>query len=802
MSHPYARVAAPMGMLLMAVGCAPSCEPVSQSQVRQLSTDLGGLQVEVNADPATVQVARADGTTLLNLDVTSVAFRNADATYDMQFGMFNIQQYPSEDWQHVSRLANLAVRGGDVVFDVLGAAGNTLGAATLTAQGPSHLTLSIVAATGQANRARMALDCAPADHFNGLGAQTHDVDHRGQHVPLWVSEQGVGKSDTDVLPALWQLAGRRHTTHIPIPGVVTSRGTAWVVDTYAYAELDFCAEQADQVGIEVWDGALVLQLYDGPGPLEALARMSAHLGRPSLPAPWMLAPWNDAIFGSQSVLEFAQFLKDNHIPSSAIWSEDWKGADWNGQLYSLSEDWNLDETLYPDFPGLVSTLATQGIRMLVYRNPFMHRDADVWDEAWAGGHVIKDVQGEPWLTASARFTDTGFLDLSTQASRTWVKSKLAQPLAYGVGGWMADFAEWMPVDGAVLNSGQDPALVHNRYPLWWQQANREVLTEAGVLDDTLVFVRSGHLRSQGLVQVVWAGDQRTDFQADDGMPTVVPLGLGLAATGFFFFAHDIAGYQSSTNPPVTRELFYRWTELGAFTPVMRTHHGTHPLQNWNLSSDAETTAHWKRYAQLHMRMYPYLRRLVHQAVDEGQPLWIPMGLRYPDDDAAWSIKDQFLLGPALLVAPVMTADALSRTVHFPPGRWSPLLEAGVAVSGPASQQVTAALDEIPVFIAAGGIVPMTRDAAETLLAGNATLPGIETTEGDRVVYVGLGADGTFTEESGASYALAGSGSSTQGLTLEPDGSVLVQGNGTVTATGFTFTLSGHPATRVSSVFFR
>jgi alpha-glucosidase len=769
------------------------------------SADWGFAQVHVDTAAKVLTINR-DGKELFSLDVTGVAFRHGDATYEMQYGMFDVRDN-AEEWVRAERMELSHDQEVDaILFNLLDGSGNLLatGKVNPVRDGTGdRVALTLANMNPNHNRSRMAFGCEPNDHFNGLGAQSADVDHRGQRVPLWVSEQGIGKTDNDDLPpTLWQLVGRRHTTQVPIPAVVTSRGTAWLLDTYAYAVFDLCKERTDRVSLEAWEGTLRFNLYTGPTPLKALEELTRHMGRPRLPAPWAFAPWNDAVHGTQSVRDFAQFLRTNHIPSSAIWSEDWKGGFQTGAMYTLTENWNRDETLYPNFTQLTSDLRAQGIAMQVYRNPFMFLDADLYAEARDGHHLITDVNGAPYTTAGAKFTDTAFIDFTNAATRTWMVNILAQPLALGALGWMADYAEWMPVDGAHLSSGENPELVHNRYPLMWQQANNDALAQAGKLDEAVLFYRSGHLRSQALAQVMWAGDQRTSFEADDGLPTIVPIGLGLAATGFPFFAHDVAGYQSATNGPVTRELFYRWTELGALTPVMRTHHGTNVSQNWNLRSDADSTAHFKRYAQLHIRLYPYLRALAHAAVDHGQPLWLGLGLLHPSTEAAWGVKDEFMLGPAMLVAPVMTEGAITRDIYFPPGRYAPMLTAGDEVVGPITVSVAAPLEEIPIYLAAGGLVPMTAEPAETLFSDVAGVPGLESTEGDRVVYVGLGAESDFTEESGASYALRGTGTSLAGLAREADGSMRVTGNATLTGMAFTLTLSGHPDARVTHVFFR
>ena len=129
---------------------------------------------------------------------------------------------------------------------------------------------------------------------------------------------------------------------------------------------------------------------------------------------------------------------------------------------------------------------------------------------------------------------------------------------------------WLPVD-AKLSAGVDAWDAHNQYPRWWQDTNFEVLGEA----DAAFFVRSGWVGTAGAAPVVWLGDQRTSFDTDDGFPTVLPLALGLAASGVPITTHDIAGYQSVGNDPSTKELWLRWAALGAYSPIMRTHHGAY-----------------------------------------------------------------------------------------------------------------------------------------------------------------------------------------------------------------------------------
>src|SRR5262249_36531763 len=148
-------------------------------------------------------------------------------------------------------------------------------------------------------------------------------------------------------------------------------------------------------------------------------------------------------------------------------------------------------------------------------------------------------------------------------------------------------------------------------------------------DDVVVFHRSGYTGAQKHARVIWAGDQRTSFQADDGLPTIIPIISGLGVAGFPIVTHDIAGYMSATNPTTTKELFLRWTPLGALNPVMRTHHGRSAFQNWRWSSDAETTAQFKRWADLHTALFPLWKGLAREAAATGAPILRPLALWDP-----------------------------------------------------------------------------------------------------------------------------------------------------------------------------
>ncbi len=774
-----------LGLLLTATSACSGCE-------EELLLEHEGITLSYHQELKTLEVRGAGDKVLASLEIKDLAFRQSDASHEMMFGSFLVSDYPEEEWV-VAQAGDATTDGQKLTVSLQAEGGDPLGKVELEALGSNRARVRLTGTDEARNRSRLRIACGADERFLGFGAQTHDVDHRGQEIPLWVSEQGIGKVDDDEVPVSWFLTGRRHSTHIPQPVAISSRAVAWAIDTEAYTRVNTCQISPDHVEMEVHDRELILELFDGTTPMEAMKNFTGWVGRPELPPAWAFAPWNDAIFGSESVRNFATLLNDEELPSSAIWSEDWKGGNWFGQAYRLEEDWRLDREIYPDFEQLTDDLRARGIQLMVYFNTFVFRAAEIFDEMNSNEFMVKDEDGAPIIFQgpNANFSEAGLVDLTNSDAVAFVGQELRQALDLGSRGWMADYAEWMPVDGAVLANGEDPAKVHNRYPRLWQELNERIIKEADLADEAIAFYRSGWLHCQPTARVIWLGDQNTTFDHQDGFKTVIPLGLGLASTGFPYLGHDIAGYQSSITPAATKELFFRWTSLGAFTPVMRTHHGTHASQNHRMEDDAETIAHWKRYAEIHIQLFPYLWGLAHQNRVDGTPLWRAMGLQHPDDLEMWGLKDQLYLGEGLMVAPVVDEGATSRSVRFPSGRFGSFWSDQV-VQGPDTVVVEADPTEIPVFVAAGGLVPMLAEPVDTLLPNVEGLDGLEATEGDRLLHVGLGAEGEFTEASGARYELKGSGT---GSATETE----IVGNGQIEGDGWTLILTGHPEDRRTQV---
>lgn len=724
------------------IACQPPVEDVSLYQ-------LGNLWVSVT--PTSVRVLRSDGSVLLGgLPAEAdpgasgqkipglLGWRNSKSKIEMSFGMFLLEEQ-APPWIRAAGVTVISAGAGRLELSVAGATG------VFETAGKGVMRVTWKVDREGPNRLVQSFSCKAGDRFFGLGALVHGTEHRGEVIPTWISEQGHGKvrrtpqNPKEGFP-LW---GDVHDTYLSVPFVLSSRGFGLLVEDGRRSVFHLCpADSADRWAVEVWRDTLRYLVIDGPQPVQVIERLTAITGRPRLPPKWAFAPWIDAVFGQQNVRDTARRLRKEGIPSSIIWTEDWVGGEDNGGHYRLKIDWSADTKLYPDLKQLSTELHGSGFRFLGYFSPFIEKGTLPWKEALDRGYAIKDADGKQITFSGIFFEDTTLPDLTDTRAVAWVQGYLKRALDLGLDGWMADFAEWLPVE-ARLADGRTGAEVHNLYPLLWQKTHSELLDSRRPDGDSLFFVRSGWSGTGGLAPVVWAGDQQTEFGGLDGMASVIPLCVNAGISGIPIMTHDIGGYSSVLVPNTTRELFFRWTALGAFSPIMRTHHGADAKKNWRWDRDAGTVTHFRNYARIHTSLFPYRYSLAREAARSGIPMVRHLVLHHASDPKVAAIKDQFLLGPDLLVAPVLEDKARNRQVYLPPGVWFHYFT-GARYDGGKEHSIAARLEEIPVFAPAGAIIPTFLASIDTLdRASDLAVADVDVAEKGPLgirVYLGAGRD--------------------------------------------------------------
>ncbi|HOA14482.1 MAG TPA: glycoside hydrolase family 31 protein [Myxococcota bacterium] len=555
--------------------------------------------------------------------------------------------------------------------------------------------------------------CGADDTFHGFGEQYNAIDQRGQAFDLFVSEQGIGRESQGEDDPMWWLTGNPHTTYFPMPYFINmATGSGLLLETEWRTSVDLCATDPAVAWFEVDAWRTVrMRLFHGPGPMEVIRQLGDVVGRP-VPVPeWAFKTWLCTQGGPEAVAERIQKAKTIQIPFGAVWIQDWTGRRTNiGGGSGVQYRWQADPEHYPDLAGLIDGLHADGIRAFAYVNPFVMKNLpNHFDTMEGDGMLVSEPSSGNTYEIDSPAGVAGVPDLTWPATAEYVQDQLGRIVSdLGFDGWMADFGEYFPMDARVWTES-NPGAYHNLFPVDWVRQSRDVMKKLRPEGDFVYFARSGWTGVQGVAQIHWVGDQEATWSQFDGLPTVVPAMLNLGLSGQPYVTHDIAGFSGG---PSTKELYLRWTELGAFTPFMRTHDGNNRDDNWCWDRDYYTGEHFRRMAVIHDQIAAdFFIPLAAASRQTGAPILRAMMLVFPEDRATWSISDQYMIGDKLLVAPILSPSnpdsveepdfdtaTTARQVYLPAGDWYDVWNQDAApIKGPQTITVNAPFGRPPVF---------------------------------------------------------------------------------------------------------
>jgi alpha-glucosidase len=604
-------------------------------------------------------VCRLAGRTVLRSTTDNPAFRIAHGapTVEMVRGNFSISDSPQD-----TRALTSAWIESDALL--LATAPDSPALLRLTANG-AHLRVETL--EPGFDRVWVDLVAQPGEHVWGGGEQMSYLDLSGRRFPIWTSEPGVGRDKstelTRLMDAQGMAGGDYWWTNYPQPTFLTSSLWACHLDSSAYSVLDFT--DAARHRIEVWEGAFTLVFFADADIRGLVGQISTRFGRqPPLPD-WAIG---GAIVGLKE--GEASFTRLERILAagaevSGLWCEDWIGIRQTTFGRRLFWDWSWNAARYPDLPARIAQLAERGIRFLGYVNPYLANDGVQYQEALAAGYLaLRQDSDAPYLVDFGEF-DCGVVDFTNPAALDWFAERVIgqEMLDFGLSGWMADFGEYLPVD-LRLHDGSDPMLMHNRWPVLWAEANARAIASRGKTGEAVFFMRAGFSGVQAHCPLLWAGDQCVDFTRHDGINTVITAALSAGLVGNAYSHSDVGGYTSLHGNVRTADLLMRWCELGAFSPVMRSHEGNRPDDNLQIDSSDALLAQFAAMSNVHAILAPYVRHLSDEAVSTGLPVQRPLFLHH-FEEPLFAVQDQYLYGADMLVAPIVEAKVTGRSVILP-----------------------------------------------------------------------------------------------------------------------------------------
>lgn len=517
-----------------------------------------------------------------------------------------------------------------------------------------------------ADAVEIVLSAPEIAQFLGAGERFDALDLRGSSVRYYLENFALGSG-----------------TYLPVPWIATTAGFSLFLDGPQSAVFHLAAPWDPRtIRIQVEGGRLDLQIHLGTLK-EQYAALIERIGPPLLPNESFFGLWKagDWRFENAETIEAdRRGFEALNLPMAVKLID----AYWEDEVHSFA----FDERKYPDAWGMVERFKREGTEVHLWLCPWVVVGTRSFEYAKENGYTIKDMAGQLITRRPGANPNVvaALIDFSNPAACDWWASNLRDLVDKGIAGFKADFGEQLS-EHAVLHSGETGGAAHNNFVRYYLEATMRAFGDR----NPAIISRSGSpkVRTQ-----IWSGDQTSDFCPKTGLPAAIRAAQSASLSGWSFVGSDLGGYFGTPTPQV----FARWTQFACFTPLMQLH-GLGCREPWDM--DQQSVDIFRRYAELHLRLAPYLEHHAHIAAEGGDPMIRMMPLAFPDVD--WrTINDwdqQFMLGDALLVAPAAFY-ANTRAVYLPAGRWFDVMASSWAEGDRWIVRDTP-VDQIPVFVRAG-----------------------------------------------------------------------------------------------------
>ena len=538
-----------------------------------------------------------------------------------------------------------------------------------------HKGTGIVAADGGAHYVHEQLTLGVGESVFGLGERFGPFVKNGQSVDIWNADGGTSSEQA----------------YKNVPFYLTNRGYGVFVNHPDLVSFEIASEHVSRTQFSVRGESLEYFVIYGPTPKDVLRKYTALTGRPARVPEWSFGLWLSTSFTTSydeaTVSGLIDEMAARDLPLSVFHFD----CFWMREFNWCDFEW--DPRTFPDPEGMLSRLRARGLKICVWINPYIAQRSPLFAEGAAAGYLVKRTDGSVWQWDQWQ-AGMGLVDFTNPAAAAWFTGKLDRLLGMGVDAFKTDFGERIPVDGVAWHDGSDPARMHNYYSQLYNRAVFDLLVERRGAGDAVLFARSATAGGQQL-PVHWGGDCYSTFEA---MAETLRGGLSLALSGFGYWSHDIGGFEGTPDPAV----FKRWLAFGLLSSHSRLHGSGSVRVPWAFDDEAVDLT--RMFTQLKLSLMPYLARVAGEAHTAGTPMMRPMLLEFPADRAAVSLDTQYMLGDALLVAPVFSAGG-DTEYYVPAGTWTHLLT-GAQVTGPRWIAERHALDSLPLLVRPGTVLPV------------------------------------------------------------------------------------------------
>lgn len=442
-----------------------------------------------------------------------------------------------------------------------------------------------------------------------------------------------------------------------------------------------------------------LYVLVGPSLPELTRKLQRLVGLTPLPPIWALG-YHQCRWGyrsAQDLEELDRKLRQHGIPCDGLWLDiDYMDA------YKV---FTHHKGHLPNLDGLLKSLDARGRKVIPIIDPGVKQQKGypVYDDGRRRRAFCLNPQGEEFI-GLVWPGETAFPDFSLPAARRWWAGWVRKFAARGFRGAWIDMND--PSTGAVQNDAMlfnhgraAHDTFHNQYASGMAVATRAGFEAAHPGKRTFVISRSGFT---GISRhaAIWTGDNCANYHY---LRQSIPTSLNLALSGVPFNGPDIGGFAGNTTPALMRD----WQKAGFLFPFCRNHAACDTVRKEPWVFDALTLRILTHYIRLRYKLRPYLYQLFQQQAENGEAILRPLFYEFADTPSLplGRIEDQFMVGPAILQAPVVWENATAREVVLPDATWWSVLEKRW-LKGARKVKATAKPLQTPLYVRDGQIVPM------------------------------------------------------------------------------------------------
>jgi alpha-glucosidase len=571
------------------------------------------------------------------------------------------------------------------------------------------------------------------DHFFGLGDKPGPLDRGGQAFTMWNTDAFGWQESTDPI----------YKTVPFFLDVNRGRTLGVFLDNTWRTNFDFGRNDVYRYTFGSLNGPIDYYLIYGPEPKQVVTDWAWLTGPTPLPPLWALGFQQSrySYFPESQLREIAQRLRKDRIPSDVLWLDiDFQHENW---------PFTVNEKAFPDFRGMVKDLAQEQFKVVVITDLHVARQPNVgyapYDTGLAGDHFVKNPDGSIYV-GKVWPGPAVFPDFTRVQTRQWWGGLFKTFVDDGVAGFWNDMNEPAVFDGPgktmpdnVQHRIDEPGFrqrtaphleIHNIFGM--QNARGTYEGELALRPNERPFVMTRATYAGGQrYSTTWTGDNSSTW---NHLRMTIPQLVNLGLSGFSLAGADVGGFAGSPPP----DLLTKWIELSAFQPIDRDHSakGTRMHEVWVDGPEQENIR--RHFIEERYRLMPYLYTVAEETSHDGLPINRPLFLEFPhatDDGSPYDLTtggSEFLFGSDILVAPNPSPEEVAPyTIHLPPGTWYDYwtgeqfrlnnlsgtldLEQRDKVLAQKPLMVTPRLDQLPVYVRGGSILPiapLTRSTAD------------------------------------------------------------------------------------------